>query len=218
MNIIAPSKALDDITEDYAQAGFNGHLAFGKKPVLVIIDVVEAYLQPSSPLYSPRFQVALESNVRLLHAARMHHIPVIFTNVEYGAGGIDGGVFYRKSPVLKCFLRGSPLGEFPEILQPLADDLVVTKQYASAFFGTSLASTLTAVGADTLLLSGFSTSGCVRASTLDALQHGFIPFVVRDACGDRDAQSHDSNLFDLGTQYAEVISEQEAISLLDKRS
>jgi maleamate amidohydrolase len=134
--------------------------------------------------------------------------------VSYGAGGANGGLFFQKVPALEAFLEGSPLGAFPPSLQPEPQDVIVTKQYASAFFGTSLASTLTAMGVDTLLITGFSTSGCVRASALDALQSGFVPLVVADACGDRDARPHDSNLFDLSKKYAEVLSEDQAIALL----
>ena len=90
----------------------------------------------------------------------------------------------------------------------------MTKQYASAFFGTSLAATLHAMGVDTLLITGYSTSGCVRASALDALQHGFIPMVVREACADRHPGPHDANLFDLQAKYAEVVSETDAIAVL----
>jgi maleamate amidohydrolase len=137
---------------------------------------------------------------------------VLFTNVEYSPGGADGGVFYRKVPALKLFERGSPMGAFPASLQPQDGELVITKQYASSFFGTTLASTLTAKGVDTLLITGLSTSGCVRATALDACQHGFLPFVVREACGDRHPGPHEANLFDLQAKYAEVISESQAIA------
>ena len=142
---------------------------------------------------------------------------MIFTNVEYQADGIDGGHFFRKDPALNAFVKGSPLGAFPATLQPGPRDVVVTKQYASAFFGTSLASTLHAQGVDTVLITGFSTSGCVRATALDALQHGFIPLVVRDACADRHAAPHEANLFDLQAKYAEVIGEQDAVALLGNK-
>ncbi len=193
---------------------FDGKLVFGDRPALLLIDVVMAYLDPKSPLYDPAFELALASQERLAGAARDASIPIIFTNVLYQAGGIDGGLFYRKVPALKVFLEGSPLGYFPHALQPDHRDVVVTKQYASAFFGTSLASTLHALGINTLLICGFSTSGCVRASTLDALQHGFIPFVVEDACGDRHSGPHDANLFDLQAKYAEVVDEAEALALM----
>ncbi len=199
-----------DLGANYKGA-FDGHLPFGQKPALLIVDFVVAYLDPASPLYAG-VEDALASNERLLAAARKAGIPVMFTNVEYTPGGTDGGVFFRKVPALKAFERGSPMGAFPDSLQPQAGELVITKQYASSFFGTTLASTLTAMGVDTLLITGLSTSGCVRATALDACQHGFLPFVVREACGDRHPGPHEANLFDLQAKYAEVISESQAIA------
>lgn len=204
----------DDLDQNYAGA-FDGHLPFGKKPALVIIDFVMAYLDKNSPLYAG-VEDALESNRRILTAARAAGIEVIWTNVEFHPSGRDGGMFFRKVPALKEFLRGSPMGAFPDSLQPNEDELIVTKQYASAFFGTSLASTLTAMDIDTLLITGLSTSGCVRATALDALQHGFAPFVIREACGDRHDAPHEANLFDLQAKYAEVVSEEKALQLLQK--
>jgi maleamate amidohydrolase len=201
-----------DLGTNYAGA-FDGHLPFGRHPALLIVDFVMAYLEPTSSLYAG-VEDALASNERLLAAARDAGIPVIFTNVEYTPGGVDGGMFYRKVPALKNFERGSPLGAFPPSLTPRQGELVVTKQYASSFFGTPLASTLTALGVDTLLITGLSTSGCVRASALDALQHGFAPFVVKEACGDRHPAPHQANLFDLQAKYAEVIDENKAIALI----
>lgn len=205
----------DDLKASYAGA-FDGTLQPGRKVALLIIDVVVAYLDPASALYAAA-EPALASNERLLAAAHEAGAPVVFTNVEYQADGADGGYFYRKVPALRAFLKGSPLGAFPATLQPGARDIVVTKQYASAFFGTSLAATLHAMGVDTLLITGFSTSGCVRASALDALQHGFIPFVVKDACADRHPGPHEANLFDLQAKYAEVVDEMRARSLLKSR-
>lgn len=201
-----------DLDENYSGA-FDGHLPFGKNPALLIIDFVMAYLDKGSPLYAG-VEDALASNERMLAAARAAGIPVIFTNVEFHPDGRDGGMFFKKVPALKEFLRGSPMGAFPESLQPREDELVITKQYASAFFGTTLSSTLTAQRIDTLLITGLSTSGCVRATGLDALQHGFAPFVVREACGDRHEAPHEANLFDLQAKYAEVISEEKAVDLL----
>ena len=196
----------------YAGA-FDGRLEPGRTPALLIVDVVLAYLDPTSPLYAAG-ESALAVNERLAAAAREVGVPVVFTNVVYQADGADGGHFYRKVPALKAFLAGSPLGAFPATLQPARGDIVVTKQYASAFFGTSLAATLRAMGVDTILVTGFSTSGCVRASALDALQNGFVPFVVRDACADRHPAPHEANLFDLQAKYAEVIDESAALALL----
>jgi maleamate amidohydrolase len=204
----------DPLNADYQRAGFGGRLAFGIQPALLVVDVVMAYLDPASPLYAPGFVDALAVNERLVAAARAAGVPVVFTGVRYGAGGRDGGLFFSKVPALRCFLQGSPLGAFPPTLQPSADEVVVIKQYASAFFGTSLAATLNAMRIDTLLITGFSTSGCVRASALDALQHGFAPFVVAPACGERDPRPHEANLFDLQAKYAEVIDEAQALAHL----
>jgi maleamate amidohydrolase len=144
----------------------------------------------------------------LLGAARATGIPVVHTNVQYQPGGRDGGVFFRKVPALACFEAGAhpDLAAFAEGLEPDAGETVITKQYASAFFGTSLASTLTALGVDTVLIAGVSTSGCVRATAVDACQHGFVPLVVREAVGDRHEAPHAANLFDLQAKYAEVVS------------
>lgn len=202
----------DDLTANYVGA-FDGRLSFGKRPALVIVDFVMAYLDPASPLYAG-VEDALASNERLLAAARTAGIPVIFTNVVYQADGADGGLFYKKIPSLRVFLEGSPLGAFPPSLQPVDGERVISKQFASAFFGTSLAETLSEEGIDTLLITGLSTSGCVRATALDALQSGFAPFVVREACGDRHPAPHEANLFDLQAKYAEVVSEREACALL----
>ena len=206
----------DELTASYAGA-FDGHLPFGQTPALLIVDFVVAYCDPGSPLYAAP-EAALASTARLLAAARWAGVPAIFTTVVYQAGGSDGGLFYRKVPALKAFDAGSPLGAFPPELEPLASELVVTKQYASAFFGTTLASTLTATGIDTLLITGCSTSGCVRATALDALQHGFAPFVVRDGCADRHPAPHEANLFDLQAKYAEVIGEDEALAYIRNTS
>ncbi len=199
-----------DLQADYERAGFGGRLPFGRRPALLVIDVVQAYLEPTSPLYAG-VEEALAANVRLIEAARQAGIMVVFTNVVYQAGGVDGGAFYRKVPALKCFDAGSPLGDFPPQIEPRPDEVVVSKQYASAFSGTSLAATLRATGVDTVVIGGFTTSGCVRASATDALQNGFIPFVVREACGDRALGPHEANLFDLQAKYAEIIGEVEAI-------
>jgi maleamate amidohydrolase len=199
----------DDLAANY-RAAFDGHLAFGQRPALLIVDFVMAYLDPASPLYAGVEQ-ALVSNEVLLAAARAAGLPVIFTNVIYEVGGANGGLFYQKIPALKVFDQGSALGAFPPSLQPRDDELVVSKQYASAFFGTDLAEALFAQQVDTLLITGLSTSGCVRATALDALQHGFAPFVIREACGDRHAAPHEASLFDLQAKYAEIIGENEAL-------
>lgn len=207
-----------DLNADYAQAGFGNRLGWGKRPALLIIDFVNAYLDPSCPLYAG-VEKALDGAITLLGAARKAGIPVFHTNVAYTPGGVDGGVFFRKVKALSCFERGlhPHWAAFADGLTPAAGEPVITKQYASAFFGTSLASTLASSGIDTLLISGLSTSGCVRASALDACQNGFVPLVVKEAVGDRDARVHESNLFDLNAKYADVIGLDEALAELAKR-
>ncbi|KUR70756.1 isochorismatase [Novosphingobium fuchskuhlense] len=201
-----------DLSGNYAGA-FDGSLPFGARPAVIVIDMVEAYLQPGSPLYAG-VEDAVASAARLVAAARQIGAPVLFTNVEYQPGGADGGVFFRKVPALAVFQKGSPLGAFPPQLSPADRDFVITKRYASAFFATHLAATLTSLGVDTLVIAGVSTSGCVRATALDACQNGFLPFVVRDACGDRHAAPHEANLFDLQAKYAEVVSEARLLELM----
>lgn len=203
---------------DTGAGAFDGHLAFGARPALVVIDVVRAYVEPGSPLHAPAFVTALPVIARLIAAARTHGAPVIFTNVVYQADGADGGLFYRKVPALRVFAQGSALGAFPPGIAPDPGEIVVTKQYASAFFGTSLGSTLHARGIDTVILCGYSTSGCVRASALDALQSGFRPFVASDACADRTPGPHDANLFDLQAKYAEVRDTDAIVALLAQPS
>jgi maleamate amidohydrolase len=199
-----------DLDGDYRSAGFGRALAFGKRPALVIVDFVRAYIEPGSPLYA-NCAPAFESAKRVLAAARKAGIPIIFTGVEYTPGGIDGGVFYRKVGALKLFDKGSRMGEYCDGMEPQPGELLLLKQYASAFFGTSLAATLTAQGVDTVIITGVSTSGCVRATALDACQYGFVPFVVRDAVGDRDPRPHEASLFDLQAKYAEVVGEAEIL-------
>jgi nicotinamidase-related amidase len=179
----------------------------GRRPALLVVDFMRAYLEPGSPLYAG-VEDARAAAAKLLAAARAAGIPVMHTNVAYEPGGADGGVFFRKLPALASFERGRhpELAAFAEGLEPQSGEPVFTKQYASAFFGTRLAETLRAAGVDTLLIAGLSTSGCVRASTVDACQHGFVPLVVREAVGDRHPAPHEASLFDLQAKYAEVVS------------
>lgn len=195
----------ESLSANYARGGFGKSLAFGARPALLIIDFVKAYLVKSSPLYAGVEQARADCE-KLLRAARAAHIPVIHTNVVYQTGGRDGGVFFRKVPALSCFEKGKhpDLAAFADGLEPAEGETIISKQYASAFFGTSLAATLTSMQIDTVLIAGLSTSGCVRASAVDCVQHGFVPVVVREAVGDRAPGPHEANLFDLQAKYAEV--------------
>lgn len=191
-------------------------LELGARPALIVIDFVKAYVTPGSPLYAD-FESARLATVKLVQASRRHGVPVIHTDVSYQPGGLDGGVFYRKLPALRCFDRSEhpELAGFAAGLQPGPGELVITKQYASAFFGTALASTLAANRIDTLLIAGVTTSGCIRATAVDCCQHGFIPAVVREAVGDRAPGPHEANLYDLQAKYAEVITLDHAAAYLE---
>lgn len=201
-----------DLAANYAKA-YDNRIGFGKKPALVLIDFVQAYFEPESPLYAG-VDNALASALRIRSAAREKGMPVILTGVVLHPSGLDGGRFFQKAKPLACFTAGNPLGAWPEGLQPFPDEFVVSKQYPSAFFGTSLASLLTSVGVDNVILTGLTTSGCVRASCVDAMSHGFITTVVRDACGDRHSAPHEANLFDMNAKYADVVSESEILAFI----
>ncbi|MCP4435595.1 MAG: isochorismatase family protein [Actinomycetia bacterium] len=204
-----------ELESDYQGAGFKGRLGWGEHPALVVIDVCRAYIDPGSPLYAG-VEDACASAARLVAGARSAGVPVIFTRVEFEPGGADGGMFFRKVGALECFERGSPLADWIEDPRPAPGEVVVTKQYASAFFGTSLAATLTSMGVDTVVICGLSTSGCVRATGVDAVQYGFRPMVVADACGDRAPGPHEANLFDLDAKYADVVDEAEAVEMMKR--
>jgi len=205
----------DDGFDDGFDAGFAGTLRPGRRPAVLAIDMMRAYFEQASPLCLPS-RDCLASGARVLSAARASGVPVIHTRVQFAPDGSDGGVFVRKVRALEQLYGGGPLSELMPEVAPVEGELVITKQYASAFFGTSLASTLVARGIDTVVLVGVSTSGCIRATGVDAVQHGFIPLVVRDAVGDRTSQTHDANLFDLQAKYAEVVDERTAVAYLEE--
>lgn len=193
---------------------FGGSLGWGSRPVLLVVDMMRAYFTDGSP-FDLGSRAAVEGCEALLEAARGAAVRVVHTQVRYAADLSDGGQFVRKVPGLAVLAEGAgELGEPVPELAPRPDELVVVKQYASAFFGTSLAATLYAAGVDTVVVCGVSTSGCVRASATDAMQHGFRPVVVPEACGDRTAAIHEANLADLGAKYADVVPLAEVVQHL----
>ncbi|MGV1866156.1 MULTISPECIES: isochorismatase family protein [unclassified Rhizobium] len=202
-----------DLHANYAKA-YDNRIGFGRKPALVLVDFVQAYFEPDSPLFAG-VDAALESALRIRAVAHGNNLPVILTGVVLHPSGLDGGRFFQKAKPLASFTAGNPLGAWPKGLEPRADEFIVTKQYPSAFFGTSLAPMLTAMGVDNVILTGLTTSGCVRASCVDAMSHGFITTVVRDACGDRHPAPHEANLFDMNAKYADVVSEAEILAFID---
>ncbi len=203
-----------ELSANYKKA-YDNRLGFGQRPALILVDFVQAYFDENCALYAG-VEDELASALRVREAARAAGIPVIYSNVVYEEDGSDGGVFFRKAPVLKNFVTGNPMGGWPSGLQPTNDELVISKQYPSAFFGTVLAATLAASDVDTLIITGVTTSGCIRATCVDTMCYGFIPIVVADACGDRHAAPHEANLFDMNAKYADVVSEAEVLDYLQQ--
>jgi maleamate amidohydrolase len=193
---------------------FDGRLGFGKKPAVLVVDFIRAYTTSGSALFAPPVCDAVMQTAELLDAARARGVLVVYTKVLYNKNGLDGGIFVQKVPVLRTLVEGEPLAEIVPELAPHPNDVVLVKQYASAFFGTSLASLLTAQGVDTLILTGCSTSGCVRATAVDGMQHGFRVIVPRECVGDRRPEPHEANLFDIHSKYGDVVSKQEVLDYL----
>jgi maleamate amidohydrolase len=202
----------DDLQENYKIA-YGNRAGFGKSPALVLVDFAQAYFDPDCVLYAG-VDDALASALRIREAAHRHGIPVILTEVTYHATGVDGGRFFEKARPLASFIKGRSTAAFAEGLVPRDGEIIISKQYPSAFFGTSLASTLTALGIDNVILTGLTTSGCVRASCVDSMSYGFITTVVREACGDRHPGPHEANLFDMNAKYADVVSEDEILAYM----
>lgn len=210
---VGPAANRDSRVLGGAEAGFGVTLSPGRRPALIMVDIVRAYFEPGTELYMG-VDSCLHSAVRVLEAARRAGVLIVHTRVSFSAGGVDGGHFFRKVGGLKHFVGDTLLGQFMPEVMPLASEVTIVKQYASAFFGTTLASTLSASAIDTVIITGVSTSGCIRATAVDAIQHGFIPLVPRESVGDRDDGPHEANLFDLQAKYAEVMSEQSILEYL----
>lgn len=204
--------AMSSQDENYAGV-YDNTLGFGKSPALILIDFVEAYFRKDNELWADP-KMALDSALRLRKIAYEKGIPTIVSNVVYDPKGITGGVFFKKAKPLKNFVPDAPANGWPKGLVPNENDILLSKQYPSAFFGTSLSSTLTALGVDTLIITGLTTSGCVRATCVDTCSYGFRPIIVADACGDRHSDPHNANLFDMNAKYGDVISEQDATTYL----
>ncbi|KAK5163968.1 uncharacterized protein LTR77_010364 [Saxophila tyrrhenica] len=214
--------------QDYRTAssanGFGNRIGWGARPALLLIDVCTAYWTPGSPLdtsSNPASVASVDVMRRLLSSARgASHggkgVPVIWTTVKYKPDMSDAGLFYSKAKQLSIWAEGDErgLGAWVEGLVPGRGEEVVEKRHASAFFGTELVSKLILLGVDTLVICGVSTSGCVRATTLDALSYNFRPMVVETACGDRSPAIHDANIHDMDAKMADVVSEEEAIKHL----
>ena len=194
--------------------GFGERQGAGTRPALVVVDLVNGFTNPESPLYCDA-DAAVAATARLLDAARAAGAPVAFTTVEYDeAGARVARAFLAKVPALRTLAPGSPWPAIDARIAPRPGEPVLVKLFASAFFGTPLAAMLAAHGADTVVVTGASTSGCVRATVVDALQHGYRVVVPREGVADRAAGPHDAALFDIDAKYGDVVGLAEAEALL----
>jgi maleamate amidohydrolase len=210
----ATTSSTNPVANNYSGV-WDNRLGFGRRPVLLVIDLVQGYTLPGAPLLAAGVVACVKEVPALLKAARRKKVPVIHTRVLYNPVTFeDGGMWIKKAPVLKALVPGSKYTEFCPEVRPLKGETVIVKNYASCFFGTSLSATLTAMGCDTVIMAGCTTSGCIRASAVDAVQHGFRPIVVRECVGDRHDGPHESNLFDINAKYGDVVSKAEAIRYL----
>lgn len=191
------------------------HLDFGKRPALLVIDLQVGFTDPQKSVMAAEMSQQIEANNRLIAAAREGAHPIIFTVIAYDhPEALDGGLWPVKAPPLRALQAGSDLVELDPRVQRRSEDLVLVKKQASAFFGTPLASVLASLGTDTVVVSGCTTSGCVRATVVDAIAHGFRPFVATETVGDRWSSAHDAALFDLAAKYAEVVPVDEILARL----
>lgn len=199
----ASAPAGESAEENYRSV-FRNRLGFGRRPAVVAIDFVLSYTTPGAPFYAEGVVRAVARTRELFTLARRIGVPILHTRPIYHPSGRDGGLFVQKVPALRAMVRGEPLAEFDPVVAPAADEIVFEKAYPSSFFGTALAPTLTAQGIDTVILVGCSTSGCVRATAVDALQYGFRPIVARECVGDRHPGPHEAALFDIDAKYGDV--------------
>ena len=195
-----------------AGSSFGGAAGFGERPAVVVVDLNLGFTEPSSPLACDLDDVLLRTST-LLGVARRRNVPVFFTTVVYDAvGEAAAAVFLRKVPALRLCAPGTQWVELDARLGRLASEPILAKAHASAFFGTPFAAML--AGRDTLVVCGASTSGCVRATVVDAMQYGFAPIVPRECVGDRSSRAHEQALSDIEGRYGDVRSVEEVIAAL----
>jgi len=197
----------------YESIGAGQRVGFGSRPALIVIDFVRGMTDPKSPLGFD-LDAFVEATAKVLSAARQARIPIFHTALVYEKGLRDAGLFARKVPGLKIFETGSPWSEFDERVKPASGEYVLIKKYQSAFFGTTLASSLMVEGVDTLLVTGCYSSGCIRHTVFDSMAHGLRTIVVRECVAGRSPQLHEANLFDMDNLNADVVSLQDALEYL----
>jgi maleamate amidohydrolase len=199
----------------YEKQSFGHRIGFGRSTALLVVDFTVGFNDPAL-FGGGNIPAAIARTVQLLAFFRERRLPIAFTRVVYADDGSDAGVFGLKVPSLRILTEAHPAGQIVPELEPRGHEYIVKKQHASAFFGTSLAPWLVHKGADTVVVTGCTTSGCVRASVLDASAHNFRPVVARDCVGDRALGPHEANLFDMAQKYADVLDAGEIMKELGK--
>lgn len=189
----------------YEDRGIGSRIGFGSRPAVLVIDMSVAFNDPAYRVGADQTP-AVNAIAALLREARSRSVPVLFFTTAYEAGGLDGGMFARKIPALLDLRVGQPGVEIDPRLAPSPGEPVITKKFSSAFFQTHLPSLLVALGVDTLVLTGCSTSGCVRATAVDAVSHGYRVIVPLECVSDRAEGPHYANLFDIDSKYGDVVS------------
>jgi maleamate amidohydrolase len=201
----------------YQRAQLGHTLGYGKRPAIVVVDFQIGFTAPERSPLAGNLDAEVAATNKLIASARKKNVPVIFTVVGYDPHRQDdAGLWPEKAPSLRLLTLGSELVDLDPRLDRSPEDLVIVKKYASGFFGTYLASTLTMRAVDTVIVTGCTTSGCVRATVMDALAHGFRPIIPVEAVGDRAREPHEANLFDIGSKYGDVVATQEVIDYLDR--
>ena len=195
---------MSDDTHIYERQGFGARLGFGRAPALLVIDFINAF-NDAALFGGGNIQSAIDHTVGLLALARDHAIPVVFTTNVYAADGSEDGAFTMKVPGLRSIHPGGHSAQVVDALAPRAGERLIEKRYASGFFSTDLSAWLAHRGVDTAIVTGCTTSGCVRATVVDAVSYGFRPIVPRECVGDRALAPHDASLFDMDQQYADVM-------------
>lgn len=187
------------------RSGWGKSLGFGRYPVILVVDLTRAFTEPGRPLGSS-MQATLDATNELLDRAHDSDIPVIFTSVIYDSTDLsDAGIWLAKIDGLEDLQANGNGVDIDPCLHRKPEDQLLVKKYASCFFGTDLVSRLLSRRCDTLVLAGCSTSGCIRATAVDAIQYGFRPIVVEDAVADRWPEAHRQSLVDLQAKYADVL-------------
>lgn len=199
----------------YQKQGFGNAVAPMAPYGLLIIDFINGFADPFT-FGGGNIGPAIECTRGLLAQARQRQWPIVHTRVVYQDDGADANIFALKVPPILALREDAPESQIVPQLQPVAGELVLRKTSPSAFFGTSLAAWLSLRGIRTLLIAGCTTSGCVRASVVDAMCHGFRPLVVTDCVGDRSLQAHEANLFDMDQKYATLMARDVALEATTK--